>query len=415
MTTTILKIIENIKHCQDLKINNHNLSDHNYLFLILHISSENNQVKLGTFQNYNDNNMWIIENNTIKNNKNEYLGICNYKLIVSTELYEWKITNDCLQSVTTTTTNTTTNTTTTDKLFISCDQISNYEIYLTLDQNNAIPFHFYNNLLCYVKPQLLVDFEKHNFLNNLNNLNNLTNLNNLNNLTNIKKNQNIGIILAAGNSTRFNKSLPKQIFELNNKPIICYSIDSVVNILDKIVIVTSTYCFETIQNIINNQYKSYDNIDIVINDFNCRLKSIETGLAHIKNNYDINTIKNIIIHDSARPYINTNHIVELINLTNLTNLTNDNNQYMYSQYCLKLTNGLMTNDCNIVNRDNYVELCTPLCINYDLCQFIFDNYIKEENRITYEFLPILKLLKIKYILIDGNISFLKKITTSDDI
>jgi len=48
---------------------------------------------------------------------------------------------------------------------------------------------------------------------------------------------NVGIILAAGMSTRFNSQVPKQLFEINDKPIIQYSIDVLEKCVDDIIIV----------------------------------------------------------------------------------------------------------------------------------------------------------------------------------
>ena len=72
-------------------------------------------------------------------------------------------------------------------------------------------------------------------------------------------------------------------------------------------------------------------------------------------------------------------------------------------------------DNEVVDRDKYIELCTPLCINYKLFNFIFKNYIQKENMITYEFIPILKILNINYNFIEGHYKYLKKITTFEDI
>jgi hypothetical protein len=44
------------------------------------------------------------------------------------------------------------------------------------------------------------------------------------------------------------------------------------------------------------------------------------------------------------------------------------------------------------------------------------NYIaKPDERINWEIIPLLDLLKIKYNLIEGHIKYLRKITTIDDI
>jgi 2-C-methyl-D-erythritol 4-phosphate cytidylyltransferase len=84
---------------------------------------------------------------------------------------------------------------------------------------------------------------------------------------------------------------------------------------------------------------------------------------------------------------------------------------------LKLNNGLIKihNTFEAVDRNDYVELCTPICINFNLCMFIYKNYIEKNNRITHEFIPILDIMKINYEFIYGNINYLKKITTFEDL
>jgi len=69
----------------------------------------------------------------------------------------------------------------------------------------------------------------------------------------------------------------------------------------------------------------------------------------------------------------------------------------------------------MVDRDQYIEICTPLAANFDLFYFIFMNYMNKSNRITHEHISILDLVKIKYNLILGSSTHLRKITYIDDI
>ena len=201
-------------------------------------------------------------------------------------------------------------------------------------------------------------------------------------------NLNKGILLAAGNSTRFGE--PKQLYQINNKTIIEYSLDAMKS-LDETIVVTNSQCFNQIKKITPNS-------TILINDINCRLKSIEKAINHIK------SANKIIIHDSARPYITESHINTLIDQT-----------VPYSQYYLKLVNGLVkkTPRYEVVDRNDYIELVTPQIINFHLFKFLFKRFIL--SGFTCEFLPLADLLKIEYKLIEGNHRHLKKITTKEDI
>ena len=208
---------------------------------------------------------------------------------------------------------------------------------------------------------------------------------------------NIGILLAAGKSTRFDNKIPKQLYEIENKPIISYSIDVMSECLDELVIVSNSYCVDKIS--------IPKNATVVINDIDCRLSSIKAALKHIENK----EVKNIVIHDSARPFIKKEHI---------ENLLVSCEKFLYSQYILKLVNGLAKkteSGYEISDRSEFIEICTPQAVDYKLYDYIFRKYIDGPNKVTCELLPILDKLEIKYNLINGSLKYLRKITTIDDV
>jgi 2-C-methyl-D-erythritol 4-phosphate cytidylyltransferase len=235
---------------------------------------------------------------------------------------------------------------------------------------------------------------------------------------------NIGIILAAGNSTRFSSSSdyehtqllqPKQLHILNGKPIINYSINAFLGMGDQdikmIIIVTNSKCYEKMLKIKTDYYNDADNIIFVVNDINCRIESMNSALKYIKSNKL--TPSNVIVHDSARPFIRKEHLKILLTLTSAKS-------FMYAQYFMKLVNGLLNIETqNFVNRDNFVEICTPVCMNYNFFNYFQTYYINSKddsgNRIYYEFIPIMKKLNIQYKLVEGHYNFLRKITTPEDM
>jgi 2-C-methyl-D-erythritol 4-phosphate cytidylyltransferase len=99
---------------------------------------------------------------------------------------------------------------------------------------------------------------------------------------------NIGIILAAGNSTRFDNETPKQLYLINDKPIINHSTDILSQSLDEVIIVTNTYCYDKIKT----------DHTILINDVDDRIESIKVALDYIGNK----KYKNIIIQASFLKY-----------------------------------------------------------------------------------------------------------------
>jgi 2-C-methyl-D-erythritol 4-phosphate cytidylyltransferase len=216
-------------------------------------------------------------------------------------------------------------------------------------------------------------------------------------------NINIGILLAAGTSSRFNADTPKQLYAINNNSIISYSINSLINIIDELIIITNTPCYNEIKELIKDNNK----ITLLINDINYRIISIKTGLVYINNKYP--NINKVIIHDSARPYVTENQFKKILEITD---------KYEYTQYYLKLINGLVKKENTnyiIRNRDNYIEICTPICCNFNLYYFVFMNYIANKNSFTNEPITILNLMNIKYELIQGQHKYLRKITYLDDI
>jgi 2-C-methyl-D-erythritol 4-phosphate cytidylyltransferase len=181
-----------------------------------------------------------------------------------------------------------------------------------------------------------------------------------------------------------------------------YSIYAMIDRVDELIIVTNKRCFKEICALTIQYHK----IKILINDIDCRFESLNTALSSLKEREM--KINNIIVHDAARPFITKDHINELLLSCNT---------FLYSQYYLKLVNGLYkkTSPGEMVDRDQYIEICTPLAANFKLFDFIFSNYIHKPVRITYEHISILDLLKIKYNLIMGSHKHLRKITYIDDV
>jgi len=203
------------------------------------------------------------------------------------------------------------------------------------------------------------------------------------------------IILAAGESKRFNSKTPKPYHIYKNKPLILHSIDRVKNYgkFNKIVLV------------INKKHRSYikklkiKGIKIVLGG-KTRAESAYKALQNIKrNNY-----KNVVIHDAARP----NFSLKLLK---------------------RLMNGLKKNDCvipaiqtadsvkqktsNIVinlKRENIYLIQTPQAFNYKKLYVLQNNKNIEVTDDANLFVRAGKKIKI----IDGEITN-NKITINSDI
>jgi len=203
------------------------------------------------------------------------------------------------------------------------------------------------------------------------------------------------IILAGGESKRFNSNVPKPYTDYKGKPLLLHSIDKakVFNKFNKIVLV------------INEKHKNYikklniHNISI-INGGKTRAQSAYIALKSIKRN----NFKNVIIHDAARP----NFSLKLLK---------------------KLMNGLKTSDCvipaiqttdsvkqktlNIVRnlkREDIYLIQTPQAFNYKKLFTLQNNKSEEITDDAHLFVRAGKKIKI----IKGELTN-NKITINKDI
>jgi len=203
------------------------------------------------------------------------------------------------------------------------------------------------------------------------------------------------IILAGGESKRFNSNIPKPYTNYKSKPLLLHSIDKakVFNKFKKIVLV------------INKKHKNYiknlniKNIDIVMGG-KTRAESALIALKSIKRN----NFKNVIIHDAARP----NFSLKLLK---------------------RLMDGLKSNDCvipaiqttdsvkqktsNIVvnlKRESIYLIQTPQAFNYKKLYALQNNKSAEVTDDANLFVRAGKKIKITKGEITNN-----KITVNSDI
>jgi len=224
------------------------------------------------------------------------------------------------------------------------------------------------------------------------------------------------IILASGGSTRFGGIIPKQICKIDNKLVIEHNIDFLLELepqLIKIIIITNVKCIEVIENLINSKYSIKQNKFIIIlnNDINShRLDSLELGLKYLES-LNCYSDSKIMIHDVARPYLTGDDCKKLIDEMN--------NDIVYIQYCVKIDGGLINNKTfEFVNRDDYLEITTPLIIKFNILKEIYYQYLSKDIngiRHNYEFIPFIKEKNYLFKLILGNYKKLRKITIQDDL
>ena len=199
------------------------------------------------------------------------------------------------------------------------------------------------------------------------------------------------ILLSAGKSKRFKSKLNKQFLTYKNKPLFEHSLKTALDskIFKKVLIVSN----KKIKNI------SYKNIDVIKGGTE-RHNSTQNALNYLKNK----KIKNVFIHDAARPNLS---IKLLHRLKKELKKNNAVVPYLKSENSVKYK---IKNKINNLDRNKILLTQTPQCFNF---QELFNLYKSNKEKITDEAsLYLRNNRKIKFILGDKKIF---KITTIDDL
>ena len=199
------------------------------------------------------------------------------------------------------------------------------------------------------------------------------------------------ILLSAGKSKRFKSKLNKQFITYKNKPLFEHSLKTALDskLFKKVLIVSNKKIKIT----------NYKNIDIIKGGTE-RHNSTQNALDYLKNK----KIKNVFIHDAARPNLSIKLLKKLKN-----NLKKNSSvvPYLNSENSVKYKNN---NKFNNLNRDRVFLTQTPQCFNFNE---LYNLYKNNKEKITDEAsLYLNNNKKIKFILGDKN-NF--KVTTIDDL
>lgn len=108
--------------------------------------------------------------------------------------------------------------------------------------------------------------------------------------------KNIGVILAGGESSRFQSSIPKQYAKLNGQEVVAYSINAFKNAsqIDLFIVVVDGRQFESKH--IERKYKV-----TCIKGGGTKNKSIHNAIRYIEEN--IPTCRKVLFHEAARPFV----------------------------------------------------------------------------------------------------------------
>lgn len=112
---------------------------------------------------------------------------------------------------------------------------------------------------------------------------------------------NIALIIAGGNGTRMHQDIPKQFINVNNKPIIIYTLEAFQNHPD--IDAIEVVCIDGWHDILKAYAKQFNisKLTGVISGGSCGQESIKNGLLDIKEKFNQEDI--ILIHDAIRPLV----------------------------------------------------------------------------------------------------------------
>lgn len=167
---------------------------------------------------------------------------------------------------------------------------------------------------------------------------------------------NIGVILAGGISQRFGSDVHKQYLKINGKEMVYYTISRMKECksLNDVVLVVDRQEYDS--HYIENKYK----IKCVCGG-NTRNESVKNALEYINKNYDCDKV---LFHDVTRPLITTDYYDKA-----MQSLTDDYDCVVSYQ---EITDSLIHNDSEFVNRDTYKLIQTPEVFYFKQLCSVFD-------------------------------------------
>lgn len=218
---------------------------------------------------------------------------------------------------------------------------------------------------------------------------------------------NIALITASGVGSRMNLDKPKQFVLIDNKPLLVYTIEAFNNHkdIDAIFIVTNKEYINEVKSWINT-YK-LNKVKSIVEGGQTRQISVFNGLKEIKlHNYKDND--NVLIHDGARPLVDSTII------TNNINGLKDHNAVVT---CLPSSDTILLSADKdkldgLLNRDEIFQEQTPASFKFKI---IYEAHAKEtnDNNSTDDCRLVLKNGTPIHIVKGSRFNF--KITTIEDL
>ena len=216
------------------------------------------------------------------------------------------------------------------------------------------------------------------------------------------KNKITVIIPAAGNSSRFDGSTPKQFLSLGNETVL----EKSVNLFLEISYIREVIVAITLkENLVKSQSFYNDARVTFVEGGNTRSESVFNALAAVHQSIEI-----VVIHDAARPWLRKSHFEDL-----LSQLTNDQSvegvfPVISATDSLRMKKG---EDLIPVEREQFLHVQTPQIFYHESVRAAFNKLQKEGLHMSDES-QIMEHAGFKLLAAPGERSNIK-ITYTDDI
>ena len=183
---------------------------------------------------------------------------------------------------------------------------------------------------------------------------------------------NVALILAGGTDSRFKMDIPKQFVNVNNRPIIVYTLEAFQNHpeIDEIIV----SCLDGWQEMVRVYGKQFNitKLKNIISGGKDAQESTYKGLKSIKNKMDQGDI--VVIHDAIRPLVTEEIISKSIEMSRKKGMgvaaTYIMDTIMHSE------NG--KEGYQSINRYEIMKVQTPQAFNYSLIMGLHDRAIREK-------------------------------------
>lgn len=219
---------------------------------------------------------------------------------------------------------------------------------------------------------------------------------------------NIALIIAGGSGARMGQDIPKQFLNVNDKPVIIYTLEAFQNHpnIDAIEIV----CIDGWSEILYAYCKQFgiSKLENVVTGGDCGQASIRNGIIDIKGRHDDDSI--ILIHDAIRPMVTPEIISDCIRVC--STYGNAITAIPCAEAMLETTDGITSN--MQIPRDNLKRSQTPQAVR--LGELITAHEEALEKGITNSVATCTMLIELgKKIYFSVGSEKNVKLTTVDDI